>query len=226
MNTEKSLLIALRRWIGISITLLVPICLLFGGLGPKWSNEAGIWCQSVSAMYWTSARNAFIGLIFLDSVFFILYKGYDWKDRVVNILTGLCLLGLIIFPSFSPTVLLNNFTTSFEVFPYIPNSICDKLHRICAMGIFIIQTINLTFLFTKQKGEITEKKKQRNIVYYVCSACAIILLITNEILAGTVSNGRIPAIPFEGLIIEGLAFIVIGVAWLVKGEGLEFLNDK
>lgn len=226
MDTERRLLLSLRRWIAISMIVSPAICLLSGFIGFRWSNDFGFWFQSISAMYWSSARNIMVGLISIVSIFLILYRGYDWRDRVINIASGLCFLGIIAFPSYSKAVLANNFPTFFEAFPNIDQAICNTIHRRVSMVAFLIQTINLAFVFTLHKGEMTEKKKVRNIIYKVLAGCTVAVFIVTFILSETAARGRVVKFQAEAFVLECLAFIFIGIAWLVKSESLKFLNDE
>lgn len=224
MNREKSLLIALKRFAGLSIILMVPLCVCFSLLGSNWNNDCGSWFQSVDYLYWTSGRDIFVGLIFMAAVFFILYEGYSWMEKTANILTGCCLLGLLFFPSYSKAVLLNNFPDSFELLPWIGKNAGNIIHEICAMGVLVIQIFNLSFNFTKQNGEIAEKKMQRKIAYYICGGAGAVLfavILAVNVLAGAGKAGK----NCFGMIVQELAILDICAAWLVRGEGLEYLKS-
>lgn len=226
MNPEKKVLIKMRRCVGISIISLIPLCFLVSLFGDKWVNEAGLWCDSMSTFYWTNARNFFVGMTFVIGTFFMLYDGYNIKDKIVNITTGIFLILLNLFPTYGKRILLENFSTAFETLPFVAQSVSWKIHRICAIGIFIIQIYNIAFLFTKHSGEITEKKKQRNKIYKSFAIGGLVLLIINEICTILQRDLGVHVWPLAFVMVQLFAFTGIGVAWLIKGEALKILNDE
>ena len=218
MNTEKSLMLSMRRLIGFGLVLMCPLCLLWVKLfGQQYQN----WAESFSMFYWNSSRPIYLVMLSITAIFNILYKGYDWKDRVLNITVGIALLVLVFIPVANPFVLNTNPDFRYNLLPNIPNETSRWIHRSATFVVIIGYVINILFLFTKNSGEITEKKRVRNIIYRVCGIGTIILFIFQTLIAL-----QIIPVPSKFFIYpEVLTFILIGFCWLVKGEALVYFND-
>ena len=99
----------------------------------------------------------------------------------------------------------------------------NVIHLMCAIIFFILLSVNSMFLFTLSKGEKTQYKKKRNIIYITCGSVILICLITLVIL--------FVVMPRETIDQTGLVFIfetimleAFGISWLVKGETI--LRDR
>ncbi len=202
-----------RKTMGVLVILLPIITILFGLIG-KEVNPAG-WFNSISDTYYSNSNAIMVGIIAISSFFFCTYKGYDWRDRVVNLMSGIGLAGLLIFPC------LNEGYANYKVGVFLfPSEFSNLIHTIFAITAFIGFFLNIEFLFTLSSGEKTEKKKIRNIIYRICgfSICPIaffLLLFT--------FLGKLP--PYFVWIAEAISLIPCGFAWLVKGEAFKVFND-
>ena len=104
---------------------------------------------------------------------------------------------------------------------------CDAAHVIsfvhatCAALLFTTLAYFSIFLFTEtnpgQKQDMTKKKRERNVVYYVCGwiivAC-IVGILTLHIGMHMNTWGPIPVL----FTFESAAVVAFGASWLVKGE--------
>lgn len=227
MNTEKKLLLRLRRLIGVLIMIWTPLSVIVGLWGAKEVNEFGVWWQSLSAMYWSNARNVFLAVMSITGAFLFLYDGYDWKDKLVNSITAVGIFGLILFPSYSEFVLGTNPNSSYNIFPNFIGKNCQLVHAIAGLVLFISYIVNILFLFTKHSGEITDKKKVRNIIYIVCGVVmATTIGINNYIVARSLLGNPSKLLPvYLTVWFEGIYLFCCGFAWLVKGEAIRYFND-
>jgi hypothetical protein len=207
--------IALRRIIGILGIGLPYICILFGYVFDSYCVQ-----RSISFYYHTNVQDLFIGLMVTVSLFLITYKGYDFIDNLVSTLSGICGLGLALFPC-------KEYETSIGLIGVfqINQQKSDMMHITFAALFFLLLAINSIFLFTKSKRK-TRKTKQkiwRNRIYIFCGcfiiAMMILLLILLNVLSETIRNKY-----FIVLIIEAFMLGAFGVSWLIKGETI--LKDK
>lgn len=203
-----------RKTLAILCMLLAPSCLLFGLFGLE-QNLPG-WYKSISATYYASSKMFMIGLLYAISVFFISYRGYDWKDRTVAIIEAITALGIVIFPCNSPDI-----PAKVGLFS-LPVSVSNIFHCICASALFITFDFNVLFLFRLSGPEPTEKKKLRNKIYLACGIIIAIFMVLQGL------SGLFTFIPVwfpttwfnEFIMLEAFGF-----AYLVKSEAISKLND-
>lgn len=205
----KNQLLYQRRMLGILCALLAPLSILFGLLGdnlPKWY-------FSISATYYANSKILMIGLLFATGVFFLSYKGYDWKDRVLAIIQAISAFGIIIFPCSTEGIFGGVGLFGLYI------SVSHTIHCVFASLLFLAFGINITFLFTL--GDTSnEQKKNRNLVYYICGITIFVFMIVQAI---TSTFNILPNVPTT-LINEAIMLIAFSVAWLVKSELV--LKDK
>lgn len=208
-----------RRIIGFMILLLTPLSFLFGLIG--WDTNPTGWWYSISDTFYSNSAVLMIGVISIGSFFFCSYKGYDIRDRIVNLITGIGFLCIVIFPCMNEGA--KELGTRVGLFQ-LPIEVSAIIHIISAATSFTGMFVNIMFLFTLNKGEVSEQKKKRNIVYRVC---AILIVIGILIIAASpflLSKEYIP----KNLVwwAEFIILVPTGIAWIVKSEALGFLNDK
>lgn len=217
MRNEKELTSMLyqKRILGILCILLAPLCLIFGLFGLS-TNLHG-WYLSISATYYANSKMFMIGLLCAISIFFFSFQCYDWKDRVVTIIEGICSLGIVMFPCKSDDV--PNLVGLFN----IPYSISNIFHCTFATILFILFAIQITFLFTKSDGNPTKEKMIRNKIYKICG---IIIFIFCIMQAVSCIVTFIPKYIPTTWINEFIMLIAYGFAYLVKSEAIAKFNDK
>ena len=98
----------------------------------------------------------------------------------------------------------------------LPRIISGWIHNISAVIFFLLLAYNSLFLFTKSSGEMTEKKKKRNIIFKVCGIGMVISLVC--------------IVPFSIFdvwggtwLVEMFALAFFGVSWLTKSNVYPFL---
>ena len=147
INTVR--LRSLIGWLGMLLPWIVV--LLIGYFPP-----------SISATWYTNACTVFMIILGSASVLLISYKGYEKIDDILLTCSGIAGLGICLFPCSS-----SRFTGKVGTF-LIDSEISNTIHFVCAIVFFGILAYNSFFLFTKGSGEVTKKKKIRNIIYRVC----------------------------------------------------------
>lgn len=224
---NKYIQLCMRRWFGTALILTCPLCLLVGLTGNCWSNEYGSWNQTVSSLYWSSGRNIFVIGLGFGAIISLLYKGYDWRDKIVGWLNGLCLLGIIIFPSYNKAILNEEISTGlYEIIAHPNHVVVNWIHISLGLILFILPIINLLFIFTRSSGEKTKKKIIRNRIYITFGIIILCNLIVNTYSVATYMMQIKTFIPVQaGLYLETINLIIYGIGWLIKGGSIKILND-
>ena len=189
----------------LSILSAVLYSLSHGGL------PAGFWKDlSISETYYISP--ALPGILTTASVILMCYKGYDKWDNRVTTLSGVFGIMIVLFPC--ECVMSEPYVGFFQ----LPVFVSNIVHCISALIFFALLAVNSFFLFTKNDGDMTDRKKIRNIVYKVCgvgmAVTSLLLILPSNIL------------PAKVWLVEMIALLFFAISWLTKGEAFPFLNDK
>jgi hypothetical protein len=136
------------------------------------------------------------------SVLLISYKGYEGIDDILLTCSGIAGLGICLFPCSVSSV-------SGAVGTFLLDSkISNTIHFVCAIVFFGILAYNSFFLFTKGAGEMTKKKKIRNIIYRVCGvgmiASFLIILL--------------PSFYIQVWLTEAIALFFFAISFLTKAD--------
>src|SRR2546422_7126975 len=204
----------LRKMVGY-LGILLPVLVVIGGeLIP-----AGEIRDSVSAYYYSSMRDLFVGSLCMVGVFLYSYRGYDWVDDFLTSLSGLLALGVALFPTRSeekvPVAVgifqLNDFVSGF-------------IHYTCAVLLFVLLASISTFLFTKTADPqaMTKQKKARNHFYRICGGIMFAAMLVCGVFCLPVLKNAAP--PHLILGVETSCLWAFGISWLIKGEAL--LGDE
>ncbi len=157
--------------------------------------------QSISATWYTNACTVFMIILGSASFLLISYKGYELIDDILLTCSGIAGLGICIFPC--------AITTAHEAVGtfMIDNQISNILHCVFAVIFFGLLAYNSLFLFTKGTGEVTPKKRARNIIFRVCGI-------------GMVASFGIILIPIacNMWITEAVALFFFGISFLTKAN--------
>ena len=164
--------------------------------------------MSISAYYYSSGRDIFVGSLFAAGVFLGFYRGNlnSKLDRILAMIWG----------------------TAAAFIGLIPMNPCGDSHLPCGdpnhrsyhfipVAVFFAINIYMTlFRFTKpSRLPITLEKQKRNTVYI---ACGVVMLVSVLTIACFDQWGRSIFVP------EAIAIASFGIAWLVKGQAI--LADK
>jgi hypothetical protein len=195
------------------LSILLPwLALLSAGIKPD--KETG-WWWSISATYYQS--DILVGILCTASIILISYIGYERIDNIINKLTGLCGLGIILFPCKVGWIPDGTPVGFFQ----LPIELSQIFHQSFSILFFLFAAFNSLFLFTRHEETMTDRKKVRNTIYRICGWGMLgieALLVTLGIIFGT------PA--WFVMVLEIPLLHLLGFTWLVKGEFFPFLNDK
>lgn len=183
--------VRLRATIGRLAMLLPWIVVLLIGYFPA----------SISATWYTNACTVFMIILGSASFLLISYKGYELVDDILLTCAGIAGLGICLFPC--------AITSAHEKVGtfMIDNQVSSILHNVFAVIFFGILTYNSLFLFTKSTGELTKKKKARNVIFRVCGVgmLASFLFILTDI-------------PVKMWLTEAIALFFFGISFLTKAN--------
>lgn len=185
----------LRCFVGWLAFLLPWIVVLILGYFPK----------SISATYYTSARDVFLIILGASSVLLMYYDGYDKIDDILNTTAGIFGIMICVFPCFTDAEKVG----MFQLDPYTSMII----HTASAIGFFAILAYVSLFQFTKSDGNMTENKKKRNVIYRVCG---IGMIVSFAILL-------LPYFRIQVWLTEMFALSFFGISWLTKANAYKWL---
>jgi hypothetical protein len=115
---------------------------------------------SISATYYTRACPVFMIILGVSSVLLMYYDGYDKVDSILNTIAGFFGIFICLFPCGADFDKVGVFNCTVEI--------SSTIHNISAVVFFAILSYVTLFQFTKSNGNMTEKKKKRNVIYRVC----------------------------------------------------------
>jgi hypothetical protein len=195
---------ALRKAVG-GIALGLPFAVAL-----PWFLSRHMLESSISGYYYTAMRDLFEGSVCAIALFQLFCRGYDWKDEVAGILSGVFALGVALFPT-AP----DHCATPFQEH-------VGTVHYIFAGLLFSTLAVFCLVLFkmSAQGHVVTERKKYRNRFY---TGCGIVILGSMAAILVLVKILKIEHV-FGGVgtvfFFETTSLCAFGVAWLIKGETL------
>lgn len=208
MNADTSGLVisylGLRRAVGaigtaLPFVLVAGKCLLEGwGIQP-----------SISAYYYTSMRDVFVGSLCAIGVFLLSYRGYERVDDVAGNLACFFALGVALFPTSPATV------------ASATQALIGNLHLMFASAFFLTLAYFSLVLFRKTNPAkpMTGRKHQRNAVYTVCGYTILVCIGLIVVDVAFLKDSGVQAIaPVFWL--ESAAVLAFGISWLTKGEAI------
>lgn len=187
INTVR--LRAMIGWLGMLLPWIVVLLI-------------GYFPASISATWYTNACTVFMIILGSASFLLISYKGYEKIDDILLTCSGIAGMGICLFPCSIPSV-----TGKVGTF-MIDSQISDIIHIVCAVIFFGLLAYNSFFLFTKSAGEMTKRKKIRNIIYRVCGV-------------GMVASFAILLLPqfyIKVWLMETIALFFFAVSFLTKAD--------
>ena len=197
------------RWTMAWLCLLLPfLSVLFGLIGVLQGYNPAGWYHSISDTYYANSKAVMIGILSITSFYFATYKGYDIRDRIINILAAICAAGVALFPNKGVDGLIQ-----------MPN-VGGIIHCVFALVLYLTFFLNCVWLFRLGDSN-TKEKKIRNNVYLSCGIS--IAVAVGVLVANSVFNWA-QYVPNLVWIAEVIAQIAYAVAWFIKSG--RFIKDK
>ena len=202
--------VRLRQALGY-VAIAMPFVLAFGA----WIVERIPWADSVSAYYYTSMRDVFVGTMVAIGVFLFCYRGYDWQDNVLTNAAGVAATGIGLLPMepHYSKVLIERHRDLEGPNCYVPHGFLGY-HFYAVAVFFAIISYMVIFQFTKTDGvAVTAAKRARNRVYIVCGVIMLVCFGAIGLLKWRAPETAI-------VIPETAAIVAFAIAWLTKGEAI------
>lgn len=197
-------------WLG----LLMPVIVRWGAkLLEKIPSH-----DSISAYYYTSMRDVFVGILAAIGVFLFCYRGPSKQDNILTNIAGLCAIGIGLLPTepiYHELISSRFLTSSAECYS---NHGPLGFHIYVVAAFFLIISYLAIFRFPKpSQPYITKQKLSRNKIYVACGIVMVLMLIAIVAIKAIAPKQSIfwP---------ETVAIVAFGIAWLVKGQMI--LKDK
>lgn len=210
-NKEQRMYMRIRNICGLLGVLLPWLAIISASLADRPSDE---WWWSISCTYYQTP--ALVGILTPASLVLMCYIGYNKWDNIVTSLSGLCGLGIILFPCQVSWLAAGTPVGFFQ----LPMETSHIFHTIFAALFFLLLAINSICLFTKSSGVMTDRKMLRNNIYRFCGWG----MISFEVVFVFIKLIHSPG--YMTMIVEIILLTFFGLSWLVKGEAFPFLNDK
>lgn len=199
---------AMRLLMGI-VALALPFVVTYLA-----GNSANL--ESISESYYTAARDAFVGMLFMVATFLWAYNGHFFYEGVASKFASLAAFGVAL----APTKCL---TTGAAV-------VCDNplvhavpaVHAGAALVLFLILAFFCLFPFRKRAAAMhTPEANRRKRVYIFCGC--VMLVSIGVIVARETGFIGLPRTVYYA---ETAALSAFGIAWIVSGKVLRLFAGE
>lgn len=164
---------------------------------------------SISASYYTEARDVFVGMLFIVGSFLWAYNGHTPAQSRFSKVAGLAAMVVALFP------------TACDTCATTPRSL---LHYGAAATLFGILAYFCLGPFREKTKGMTGKKGRRAKVYLVSG-----IVMLAALLVAFAGNFLLPQSVIAELRLtfwaEAIALIAFGIAWITAGKYLAFMTD-
>lgn len=221
----------LRTYVG-AMGFLLPIAAVFGdrivaGRGLR---------DSISAYYYSSMRDVFVGILSVVGVFLIAYRGPrepDGKapdDDRVSTAAGICALLVAAFPTTNDSVAVEDTAGAAGLqhvgtLQWSPGA-SAVLHFASAAVLFVLLAYMSLRVFTRTRdpGHMSPEKQGRNRFYKWCGWVMLGALVAIAACKLPFIEPRVRSF-HPTLVGEWVALWAFALSWLTKGEKLPIYKD-
>lgn len=185
--------------------------------------------SSISASYYTSSRDAFVGMLTIVGALMFAYKGNPIaekpKIRLSEAQASKIASITALLVAFFPTEPGENETFITPIVPY--SDLTPIIHYIAAGILFSILAYFCLFVFRKDIKDKGGKKSLRSKIYFACGWGIVISIVTLVVCRFIF---KIEVTPVIGLPItlvgEWIALWLFGTAWIISGKWNRLIADK
>ena len=166
---------------------------------------------SISASYFTEARNWFVGLLFIVGGWMFTYNGHTSGESIASKVGALAAVAVAVFPTSEATC--------------SSSTLSSTIHTTAAVFMFVILAY---FCFgpvrerTKGQGG---KKGRRAKLYFACGSIISLSMLVGLIGAVFLDCETTTRIELTYWV-ETFALSAFGVAWIVSGKAIPWLVDE
>lgn len=165
--------------------------------------------SSISASYYTEARDAFVGMLFFVGAFLWAYNGHSRKEAWASKIAALAAIVVALFP------------TSCDL---CKTDLKAVIHYSAAVTLFAMLQYFCFGPFRKDTKGQAGKKGLRSKIYFICGAIMLGCLLSAGVTEMTLSTATLIAFKITYWA-EAIALGAFGVAWIVAGKYLRPLVD-
>jgi hypothetical protein len=173
--------------------------------------------SSISHYYYTNLRDIFTGTLCAVGLFLIRYKGHGnasfWKnDNLLTNIAGFMAIGVALVPTSANDPSLRIPT----IIPYHTEFLGGLHYGFAALlfGAFSILAINVFTLGQEKDDNVSVSLFNENHIYRFCGYSIILFVALVPV------SNYFNLFKYSTLLFEGLALLVFGIAWLIKGRAL------
>jgi len=166
--------------------------------------------SSISASYYTEARNAFVGQLFVVGAFFLAYNGHTRRQGIFARLAALT----AILVATCPTA-CDGCVSSSLVY----------VHYASAVSLFSILAYFCLGPFRIKKEDDSVKRQRRRVIYLICGLTMVASMVLGGILQLSLSEASIAHYRVTYWV-ETVSLLAFGVAWITAGKYLKPLVDQ
>jgi len=191
---------ALRLFVGI-IALVLPFVVSIIAFTPL---------PTISAAYYTNARDVLVGMLFIVGSFMIAYNGHTLPEAIAAKVAGVAAILIALFPTACSGCDAN---------------LSSHIHDGSAIILFFILAYFCLGPFRKNTKGQKGKKGFRSKIYLLCGWVMVICIVGMAISRIVFTKEQLSSteITYWG---EAIALGAFGVAWIVAGKYIPFLVDK
>lgn len=172
--------------------------------------RAGKPLTSISASYYTSARDLFVGQLFVVGAFLWAYNGQSQFQSIASKVASLAAVCVALFP-----------TPSADS----PATTAGYIHFAAAGVLFLVLTFFCFVPFLGETWGAGVKPMRRAIVYLFCGSVMVLSVLTLLYSWLFMAPERVEEIRlvYYG---EAMALIAFGFAWMVSGKFIPYFADE
>jgi hypothetical protein len=191
-------------------TLRLLMGLIAFGLPIVASILSSIPLTSISASYYTEARNALVGLLFIVGALLFAYNGHLLRESIASKVASLAAIIVALFP------------TSCDL---CKPDMLSKMHYGAAVTLFSILVYFCFGPFRKNTKGKGGKKGLRSILYLICGWIMVACMLSVGIAELTLPDDIIKEFRVTYWA-EAIALCSFGFAWIVAGKPIRLIADK
>jgi hypothetical protein len=177
--------------------------------------------SSISHFYYTAAGPLFTGILVTVGIFLLCYQGYPKKpnddyvpwltDRLLASLAGIFLLGVVVFPTGSDKIIIDN------IHIFVSSELAGGIHLAFAALFFMAMAVMAIVNFRRHPGKVLITDGEGKL-YLVCGLGMLLCLA----LLAVAMLGHWEEKQWVGRTfvfwVEAVTLVLFGTAWLVKGN--------
>ena len=190
---------ALRLLMGI-IALALPIVV---------SVISSTALSSISASYYTEARDVFVGMLFIVGSFWMAYSGHTPKEKMASKWASAAAISVAIFP------------TACDL---CEPSMRFKVHAVAAVALFSILAYFCFGPFRKNTKGMPGKKGRRSKIYLTCGWIMVACMLVEVVATYALPSETVNALRITYWV-EATALAAFGIAWIVAGKTIPVFVD-